>query len=68
MKYKVVLFYKYIFVPCENMSKSDQLLPGSPKGELYKEEYVFECLLRLAEVQNFQSISSLSTYSFCVIL
>ena len=68
LKYKIVLFNKYIFAHCENMLKSDQLLLGSPRGELYKEEYVLECLLRFAEVPKFESISSLSTPSFCVIL
>ena len=57
LKYKIVLFYKYIIVPCENMSKSDQLLLGILRGELYKEEYVLECLLRFAEVPKFESIS-----------
>ena len=57
MKYKIVLFYKYIFAPCENMLKSDQLFLGSPRGELYKEVCVLECLLRFAEVSEFVSIS-----------
>ena len=44
------------------------LLLGSPREELYKEEYVLECLLRFTEVPKFESISLLSTASFCVIL
>ena len=37
LKYKIVLFYKYIFVPCGNMSNSDQLLLVGLRRELYKE-------------------------------
>ena len=42
LKYKTVLFYKYIFVPCINILKSDQLLLGISREKLYKEEYVLE--------------------------
>ena len=66
VKYKIVLFYKYIFVPCGNMLKSDQLLLVRPRGELYKEECVLECLLRFAEIPEFVRISSFTTASFCV--
>ena len=66
LKYKFVLFYKYTFVSCENLSKSDQLLLDGPRGEVNKEVCVLECLLRLAEVPEFVSISSLITASFCV--
>ena len=52
LKYKIVLFYNYIFVPYRDMLKSDSLLLGGPRGELYKEMGVFECLL--------------TTGSFCV--
>ena len=59
LKYKIVLFYKYIFVSCGNMVKSDQL------GELHKEVCVLECLMRFAEVPEFVNISSLAKASFC---
>ena len=59
LKYKIVLFYKYIFAIRRNLPKSDQLLLGGPRRELYKELYVLECLLRFAEVPEFTSISSL---------
>ena len=66
LKYKIVLFYKYIFAIRRNLPKSDQLLLGGPRRELYKEVYVLECLLRFAEVSEFTSISSLMPASFCV--
>ena len=44
------------------MLKSDQLLLGSLRGELYKEEYVSECLLRFTEIPKFETISSASLY------
>ena len=66
LKYKIVLFYKYVFVPCGNMSKNDQLFLGGPRGELYKEVCLLECLLRFAEVREFVSNSLLTTASFCV--
>ena len=66
LKYKIVLFYEYVFVSCGNMSKSDQLLLDGPRGELYKEVIVLEYLLRFAEVAEFLSISSLTTVSCCV--
>ena len=55
-KYKVVLFYKYILVPCGNMSKSHQLLLDGPRVELYKKVYVLEYFLRFAGVPEFLSI------------
>ena len=48
------------------MLKSDQLLLGGPRRELYKELCVLEGLLRFAEVAEFVSISSLTTASFYV--
>ena len=66
LKYEVRLFYKYILVPCRNMLKSDQLLLGGQRRELYKELCVLEGLLRFAEVAEFVSISSLTTASFYV--
>ena len=66
LKYKIVLFYKYIFVPCRNVSKNDQLFLCGLRGELYKEVCSLECLLRFAEVREFVSNSLLATASFCV--
>ena len=48
------------------MSKNDQLFLGGPRGELYKEVCLLECLLRFAEVREFVSNSLLTTASFCV--
>ena len=64
LKYNIVLLYKYLFVPCWDMSKSDQLCLGGPRGEVYKEVYVLECLLRFTEVKEFVSNSLLLTASF----
>ena len=40
LKYKIVLIYKYIFVPCGNTWKSDQLLLGAVQEGNYINVYV----------------------------
>ena len=64
LKYNIALLYKYLFVPCRDMPESDQLCLGDPRGEVYKEAYVLECLLIFTEVTEFVSSSLLSTASF----
>ena len=64
LKYNIALLYKYLFVPCRDMPESDQLCLGGPRGEVYKEACVLECLLIFTEVTEFVSSSLLSTASF----
>ena len=40
LKYKIALIYKYIFVPCRDTRKSDQLLLGVVQEGNYINEYV----------------------------
>lgn len=49
----MALFHKYVFFPCGNTSKSNQLLLG-----VVKETSVLKCLLRFADVPEFAGISS----------
>ena len=66
LKYKIVLFYKYVCSLWKYVEKWSVVARWSKRRVIYEEVCVVECLLTFAEILEFVSISSFTIASFCV--